>query len=205
MPYSYAKQREVTELNKWCLEIIHDVQRSLKEYFTFDIRLVGSGEKRLVTKDDKGCFDLDYDLILQRDKKDLINNPKKIKQLLIDAFKNELSKQVDGFQHVYDSTSVVKNIIRDENYIFKFDVAIMVKGDNDSYYKLVNDHRTGNYIWNQVRDSKNYMERYLAVKHAGEFNDFKARYLTLKNHHESLRDGVKSFSIFLETLNEFET
>lgn len=205
MPFSFAKQKDITELNKWCLDIIHAVQRSLREFLTFDIRLVGSGEKQLVTIDDKGHFDLDYDLILQRDKQDLINNPKKIKELFIDAFSNELNKEVDGFEHSYDSTSVVTNIIMDDKFVFKFDVAIMVKGDNDSYYKLVNDHKTGNYIWNQVKDSKNYMERYLAIKHNGNFDEFKKRYLWLKNHHEKRRDNVKSFSIFLEALNEFET
>lgn len=206
MLYTYAKQKDVTELNKWCLDIIHNVQYDLKDYFTFDIRLVGSGEKRLVTMDSNGLFDLDYNLIIQRDKQDLINDPKTIKNLFINAFKQELNEVVKGFNHVCDSTSVVKNkIIYGDRLQFNFDVAIMAKADNDSYYKLVNDHRTGNYIWNQVRDSKNYMERFLAVKHAGLFNRFKDRYLELKNFHSKRGDDVQSFSIFLETLNDFET
>ena len=48
MAYRYPPQREVTKLNKWCLDIIHEVQYDLKDYFTFDIKLIGSGEKRLV-------------------------------------------------------------------------------------------------------------------------------------------------------------
>lgn len=204
MSYIYAKQKDVTELNKWCLNVIHSVQRNLKDYFTFDIRLIGSGEKRLVTIDSNGCFDLDYNLIIQKDKQELLNNPKSIKNLFINAFDSVLSKEVKGYSHTYDSTSVVKNtIVFDNRYHFKFDVAIVVKADNDSYYKLVNDY--GNYIWNQIRDSKNYIERYLSIKQNGFFNDFKDRYLELKNHHANRRDGAKSFSIFLETLNDFET
>lgn len=72
MPYIFPPQKETTELNKWCLSIIHNVQRLLKDYFTFDIRLIGSGEKRLVTQNENECFDLDYNLIIQRDKQDLI-------------------------------------------------------------------------------------------------------------------------------------
>lgn len=206
MPYTYAKQRDVTELNKWCLDIIHNVQYDLKDYFTFDIQLVGSGEKRLVTMDSNGLFDLDYNLIIQRDKQDLINNPKTIKNLFINAFKKELDEVVEGFNHVCDSTSVVKNkIIYGNRLQFKFDVAIMVKADNDSYYKLINDKTSNNYIWNQAKDSKNYMERFLAIKHAGLFEQFKDRYLELKNIHSRRGDDVQSFSIFLETLNDFET
>ena len=206
MAYTYAKQRDVTELNKWCLDIIHNVQHDLKEYFTFDIRLVGSGEKRLVTIDSNGLFDLDYNLIIQRDKHDLINDPKAIKNLFMQAFKLELNKVVKGFNYVCDSKSVVKNeIVYDNRLQFKFDVAIMVKADNDSYYKVVNDKRSGNYIWNQIKDSKNYVERFLAIKHAGLFEQFKDRYLELKNIHSRRGDDVQSFSIFLETLNDFKT
>lgn len=206
MQYNYAKQKDVTELNKWCLDIIHNVQCGLRDYFTFDIRLVGSGEKRLVTMDSNGLFDLDYNLIIQRDKQDLINDPKTIKNLFMQAFKLELNKAVKGFNYVCDSKSVVKNeIVYDNRLQFKFDVAIMVKADNDSYYKLVNDKRSGNYIWNQIKDSKNYVERFLAIKHDGMFNDFKERYLELKNYHGKRGDEIQSFSIFLETLNEFET
>lgn len=206
MIYKYAKQKDVTEINKWCLDIVHSVQHDLKEYFTFDIRLVGSGEKRLVTMDSNGLFDLDYNLIIQRDKQDLINNPKAIKNLFIKAFKQELNKVVEDFNHVCDSTSVVKNkIIYNDKLQFKFDVAIMVKADNDSYYKLINDKTTNNYIWNQVKDSKNYMERYLAIKHAGLFEQFKDRYLEFKNVHSRRGNDVQSFSIFLETLHDFET
>ena len=206
MPYKYAPQKDATELNKWCLDIIHNVQYDLKDYFTFDIRLVGSGEKRLVTMNSNGLFDLDYNLIIQRDKQDLINDPKAIKNLFIKAFKQELDEVLEGFNHVCDSTSVVKNkIVYNKKLQFKFDVAIMVKADNDTYYRLTYDKTSKNYIWNQVRDSKNYLERFLAIKRSGVFKQFKDRYLELKNHHYNRRENIQSFSIFLETLNEFET
>ena len=42
-----------------------------------------------------------------------------------------------------------------------------------------------------------------AIKENGEWDNFKDRYLELKNMHLRRGDGVKSFSIFLEALNEF--
>lgn len=205
MPYIFPPQKEVTELNKWCLDIIHDVQYDLKDYFTFDIKLIGSGEKRLVTQNEDKCFDLDYNLIIQKDKKDLINNPKAIKQLFMQSFNEVLEDAVNGYKHVCDSTSVVTNKIVINNRLeFKFDVAILVKADNDKYYRLINDKNTGRYIWNELRGSKNYIERFSHVKHLGLFNDFKTRYLELKNMHLSRGEDIKSFSVLLETLNEFE-
>lgn len=86
---------------------------------------------------------------------------------------------------------------------FSFDVAIIVEGDDGYFYKLINDKNAGRYIWNQVKQSANYLERFKAVKENGDWMEFKRRYLELKNMHLRRQDGVKSFSIFLETLNEF--
>ena len=205
MEYKYAIQKDVTKLNLWCLDVIHDVQKIVKDYFTFDIRLIGSGEKRLVTQDENGVFDLDYDLIIQRDKKELLNNPKAIKQVFINAFNDAMRRRISNYNHVYDSTSVIRsNILLNNEISFSFDVALLVKADNDSYYRIINDKGTGNYIWNQVRGSKNYLERFQIIKQQGHWEDFKERYLYLKNFHYNRGDKVKSFSIFLETLNEFE-
>lgn len=69
MAYKFAKQSEVKELESWCMDILHAVQEEVRDYFTFDIRLIGSGDKRLVTQNSDESFDLDYNIILQRDKK----------------------------------------------------------------------------------------------------------------------------------------
>lgn len=207
MSYKYSPQKDVTELNKWCLEIIHAVQRLLKDYFTFDIRLIGSGEKRLVTQNENECFDLDYNLIIQRDKKDLINNPKAIKDLFSNALNYVLNERVDGRHKVCNSTSVLENeIIQKDQLVFKFDVAILVKADDDCYYKISVDkkHIPHRYLWNRIKNSKNYISRFSLVKQKFPFTDFKKRYLDLKNMHFDNHDQIESFSVFLEALNEFE-
>ena len=197
MSYKYPPQKEVTELNKWCLSIIYNVQRLLKDYFTFDIRLIGSGEKRLVTQNENECFDLDYNIIIQRDKQDLISNPKTIKDLFNDAFNKVLDQNVKDRHKVRNSTSVLKNeIIEKDKLVFKFDVAILVKADDDCYYKIIADknYNPPRYLWNKVKDSKNYLERFSIIKHQLEdFSVFKDRYLELKNIHLSRNDGVESF------------
>ena len=67
MAYKFAKQSEVKELESWCMDILHAVQEEVRDYFTFDIRLIVSGDKRLVTQNSDESFDLDYNIILQRD------------------------------------------------------------------------------------------------------------------------------------------
>ncbi len=74
MAYKYANQAEVKEQAMWCVNIIHQVQKELSEYFTFDFRLIGSGDRRLVTQNGEEPFDLDYNIILQRDKQLSLRN-----------------------------------------------------------------------------------------------------------------------------------
>lgn len=78
MSYHFAKIDDVKQLDCWCRSVLLDVQSEVKGYFTFDFRLIGSGERRLVTQNSKEAFDLDYSIILQKDKKGLLDNPKKI-------------------------------------------------------------------------------------------------------------------------------
>lgn len=204
MAYKFANQKQVRELTMWCMDILHEVQKNIKDYFTFDIRLIGSGDKRLVTQNNDEAFDLDYNIILQKDKKDLLDNPKQIKEIFVKRFQNVLQKYVPNYSHVCDSTSVITAKLVNKNKLsFSFDVAIIVEGDDGCFYKLINDKKTGRYIWNQVKQSANYMERFKAVKDSGKWLEFKQRYLQLKNMHLSRQEEIKSFSIFLETLNEF--
>lgn len=204
MAYRFANQSEVKELTACCMKILYAVQDEVSDYFTFDIRLIGSGDKRLVTQNSDESFDLDYNIILQKDKKGLLDNPKQIKDIFVARFNKVLKQYVSGYIHVSDSTSVVTvKIIRNNRLEFSFDVAIIVEGDDGYFYRLTHDKRTDRYIWNQVKQSANYFERFKAVKENGDWMEFKRRYLELKNMHLRRQDGVKSFSIFLETLNEF--
>lgn len=203
MAYKFAKQSDVKELEEWCMEILHAVQDEVREYFTFDIRLIGSGDKRLVTQNSDESFDLDYNIILQKDKKGLLGNPKQIKDIFVSRFNKILKEEVSNYTHVSDSTSVITaKIIRNNRIQFSFDVAIIVEGDDGYFYRLTNDKNTGRYIWNQVKQSSNYFEKFKDIKERGYWLEFKSRYLELKNMHLRRQDGVKSFSVFLETLNE---
>lgn len=202
--YKFAKQKDVRELTKWCDGIINEVQKEVKEYVTFSFNLIGSGGKKLVTQNGDEAFDLDYNLIIQKDKQGLIDDPKRLKDIIRHAFDDVLRENVAGFSGAGDSTSVLKVSITDEEKrVFSFDVAIYVEADNGYVYRLIHDKNINRYIWNQVPKSKNYEDKIQAIKENGEWDDFKERYLELKNMHLRKGDGVKSFSIFLEALNEF--
>lgn len=202
--YKFANPMEVKVLTKWCEEILHSVQNGVREYFTFDIRLIGSGDKKLVTQNENESFDLDYNIILQKDKKNLLNNPRQIKDIFVSRFNRILQPEISDFKYACDSISVITlKLVQNGRLQFSFDVAILVENNDGIFYRLTNDKRTDRYIWNEVAQSKNYLEKFHRLKTQGYWQDFKERYLELKNYHLRRNDNVKSFSVFLETLNEF--
>ncbi len=200
--YVYDKQ-ELKELKTACETIIKNVQQSwLKDYFTFQFVLIGSGSNNLITQNgENGEFDLDYNFILQKDKQGLINNPKKIKELFIKAF-NETNPDL-GFKPAENSTSVITSkLIYGNRLHFSFDVAIMCEGNNGNYLKIVHNKATEQYYWNEVRHSRNYQTKIKAIKDAGKWNDLRERYLELKNQHLSRQEDIASFSILIQAINE---
>jgi len=206
MAYVFANRQEVKEAALWCEGILKAVQTEVNDYFTFDFRLIGSGDRKLVTQNGDEPFDLDYDIILQRDKKELLNDPKRIKELFRNKLDVVLKNSIDKYKPSpsRDSTSVLTTNVRIDNRIsFSFDVAIIAENDNGHYCRITNVKDARQYIWNQLPNSNGFHEKFKAIKDAKLWNDFKAKYLKKKNEHLSRQTGVNSFSILLETINEF--
>ena len=198
-----TKNEEKRELRCACERIIKNVQQSsLREYFTFQFELIGSGSLNILTKNgETGEYDLDYNLIIQKDKQGLIDNPKKIKDLFMKAF-NEANPTL-GFKSPENSTSVITSkLIYDNRLHFSFDVAIMCEGYNGDYLKLKYNKISGLYYWNQVKDSRGYKTKIKLLKSNNLWVEAKGRYLEKKNIYLKKNEEKASFSILLEVLKE---
>ena len=198
-----TNNEEKRELRCACERIIKNVQQSsLREYFTFQFELIGSGSLNILTKNGAtGEYDLDYNLIIQKDKQGLIDNPKKIKDLFMKAF-NEANPTL-GFESPENSTSVITSkLIYDNRLHFSFDVAIMCEGYNGDYLKLKYNKISGLYYWNQVNDSRGYKTKIKVLKSNDLWVEAKKRYLEKKNMYLKKNEEKASFSILLEVLKE---
>ncbi len=209
MAYQFATKKDVKVANKWCISVLKDVQILVRDWFTFDFRLIGSGGKHLVTYNEGQPFDLDYNIIIQKDKQHLIQQPDQIKDIFFKAFQNVFCKNIKDFNRtnytkINNSKSVitVKNI-EYGNLAFSFDVAILRQHPNGDFEKIIFDKKYNRYIWNQVKDSKDLNDKVLHVKQRLGWNAVRERYLELKNDSLSNNDETKSFSIFIQVINEF--
>lgn len=105
--YKFANQKVVRALTKWCDGIINEVQKKVKEYVTFSFNHISSGGKRLVTQNGDEAFDLDFNIIIQKDKQGLVDDPKRLKDIIRHAFDIVLKEDVEEYSGTSDSTSVL--------------------------------------------------------------------------------------------------
>lgn len=65
--YKYVDRQQVQRYDRKCRTILEKLRQVLREDYGIisQISLVGSGARDLVTRNGKGSFDLDYNLILQ--------------------------------------------------------------------------------------------------------------------------------------------
>lgn len=198
--YKYVSKKEIRDIREYCEEIIKKIQKSqLKDFLTFSFYLIGSGKTNLITiNGDNGTYDLDYNLILQKDKADLFSKPQKIKEL----FSKEFDKERSNFniKKIENSSSVITLKFKDKKA--NVDIAILRKNNNGNYSKIIYDKNNNRYIWNEIKCSKNYQYNINLIKQQMCWNEVRDRYLFKKNSYLKQSKNISSFSILLETINE---
>ncbi len=198
--YNYVSKKEIRDIREYCEDIIKKIQKSqLKEFFTFSFYLIGSGKTNLITiNGDNGTYDLDYNLILQKDKADLFSKPQKIKEL----FSKEFDKERNNFniKKIENSSSVITLKFKDKKA--NVDIAILRKNNNGNYSKIIYDKNKNRYIWNEIKCSKNYQDNINSIKQQMCWKEVRDKYLFKKNSYLRQNKNISSFSILLETINE---
>ncbi len=198
--YKYVSKKEIRDIREYCEEIIKKIQKSqLKDFLTFSFYLIGSSKTNLITiNGDNGTYDLDYNLILQKDKADLFSKPQKIKEL----FSKEFDKERNNFniKKIENSSSVITLKFKDKKA--NVDIAILRKNNNGNYSKIIYDKNNNRYIWNEIKCSKNYQDNINLIKQQMCWNEVRDRYLFKKNSYLKQSKNISSFSILLETINE---
>ncbi|MBQ9899676.1 MAG: hypothetical protein IJM36_00940 [Acholeplasmatales bacterium] len=195
--YVYLKGKITKQLREYVEDIIKAVQKEIKPIFTFDCKLIGSGSSSLITINPKQpSYDLDYNIILQKDKKGLLNNPRKIKELFFNKFK----ECGNGFIDVIENSKSVITCKTTKSFdlYFSFDIAIMYEENDGFLYKIIFDKPKQAYYWNKVKNSNQFEQKFLILKRSGYFQEIKELYLNKKN----TINNKSSFSLLIEVVNE---
>lgn len=165
--------------------------------------LIGSGGHNLVTQQEDGLFDLDYNLEILSCSLS-INDIKDAVRLTFNGVLRDC-----GLSDCDDSTSSLttkKIVIRDcPQGIFSIDVGIVFRDDDGQYSRLIHDKRVQGkrFFWSITKDSSQIEEKAREIKKQGYWDAVREDYLQRKNHYLKLRDrNHPSFVCYIETIND---
>lgn len=134
--------------------LLHDVQKALKDKYKFAVRLVGSGAWGTMIENDKGEYDLDYQILLSKNspiykKNGDFPNPTEIKNDFISVFKKYLKDKED----IENSTTAITLENKDgKPYHIDF-VIIKTLPENNLIIRRNNKKETlqhNEFTWNEL-------------------------------------------------------
>ena len=169
--------------------------------------LVGSGGRNMVTQNENGPFDFDYNLNILSCPN--WNDARGIKEAVRKCF-NKVMKN-SGLSDIEDSTSSLSTgtiCFRDTpNKKFSIDLCIVTQNNNVEWERLIHE-KTGytycdRYYWNIAPNSNKYKAKTKAIKEVpGLWDVVRGQYLKIKNHYLTHNDyNHPSFIWYIEAVN----
>lgn len=206
--YEYVKESEYAPVRKELEKIIRRVQEEMKKRYgmTFQFRLIGSGNRHLITRIREGNrgYDFDYNLVILPPKDGYVYRAGAIKQNFMNAFKIALRETRYSFPK--DSTSALTIKVVDETkkiMVHSCDFAIIYYGSHDDmngYFYLRNNKKQNTYEFAFRPLRSNIDEKVHEIRETSNgWNLIRDEYLFLKNKNQDLEK--RSFSLYIEAVN----
>lgn len=205
--YEYVKKSEYAPVRKELEQIINSVQVYMRKNYglTFQFRLIGSGQRHLITRikgGNKG-YDFDYNLILSPPGDGYRYIAKVIKDDFMTALKTALQGTKYSFPQDSTSSITVKVVDKGKKKIeHSCDFAIIYYGSNDGidgYYYLRNNKPQQSYQFVFRTPNSDIDEKVREIIEDGGWPYIKEEYLLLKNINEG--NSKPSFSLYSEAVN----
>jgi len=201
--YEYVTKAELQPAKEQIEKIITDLHTSLrKEKVTFEVKLIGSGGKNLVTKVVGGNngYDFDYNFVIQKDAE---LSPKDLRLLFVrklgEIISNTNYSDVSNGKQSFTIKVVDK---KKKQIIHGCDFAIVneyIDDQNNFRQEILVQYANNLYHWEDKPISKNYSTKVSNLKANGLWNEVREEYLKIKNNN---RDGnKKSYTMYYEAVN----
>lgn len=205
--YEYVSKSEYAPVRKELEQIINRVQVYMRKNYelTFQFRLVGSGQRHLVTRIKGGNrgYDFDYNLILTPPDDGYLYRAKVIKDEFMTAFRAALQGTKYSFPQDSTSSITIKVYDRGKTKIeHSCDFAIIYYDSNDGidgYYFLRNHKPQQSYQFAFRPSNFDIDEKVQEIIADDGWADIEDEYLLLKDINEGNRKH--SFSLYAEAVN----
>ena len=210
--YHYLDDKEFeSKKRKECGEIMQGLCHILKKKYDIgaNFYLVGSGDENLITQNDNGPIDFDYNLEILSGKD--IEDCRILKETVRNAFDTVL------FARFFAMCERSKSVLRYRThcapilskYDYGIDICITRRDEHGKSHRLIyrevkygNIVLSGDYIWNEAPDREKIDRKVKTIKSLNKWDLVRTQYVNLKNmYHERNDQDHPSFICFYEAVN----
>lgn len=146
-------KKQSREAREFVKEVLNNLHNELSDKYTFAERLVGSAQWNTILKDNKGFWDIDYQLLLTSNSKEYLKNGLKNATKIKNDFFNCLNKAFKNNKNfrVENSTTAVTLINLRDKYSYDF-VIIRLFPQNKEIIRRNNKRNSSinEFTWNQL-------------------------------------------------------
>lgn len=202
----YVTKRERKVAKARALKIVRDLQEYLLPKYKIDPKLVGSGRYNAVVCDEKGVYDMDYQLILTNNCKCKTFNANVIRKDFLNAFnkiKNENEKVENSTSVITVRVSNNKGNFNAKNEQFSFDFAIIIENDDGSF--ITRRDAENHYTWNELPSKNSYIYKKFYSLEYDKQNAIIEKVINrkIKEKTKSKEKRITSSVIFMEEVNNY--
>lgn len=200
--FRYVTKAEAKPVKDELYEIIHEVQDLVRDYFTFQYKLVGSASRNMITYDQKSNIGFDFDFDLEINYDDENYTSAEIRCIMKNAIDRVAPRY--GYKYCEDSTRVltIKKVKTFTCQILHSCDFALVYNCNDGRQQYIRfNKKNNNYTWEyQGSGFKNLDRKIKWLKHNEYWGELQDYYIEKKNLNNN--PNKKSRSIFAESVNE---
>ncbi len=203
--YEFVEKDEYQPVRNILEEIIHRVQDLVRDEFTFQYQLIGSGGRHLITRIKGGNqgYDFDYNLILNGPGEGKIWKPEFARVTILNALKEAIKESPYNDPNNKTSALSIKVVDQKNSRIVHgcdFAVVYYPEDQDSHYYKYVRFNKAdSSYTWEERKLSRNVDEKRDWIDVNNHWQKLKEEYLKLKNRNSD--PNKVSFSLYHEAVH----
>ena len=198
--FSYVSKKEAAPYKNDVISLLKQVQKEVKEYFTFRFDFVGSSSRNMITCERNGNIGYDFDVNIEPNDPEEKYPASSIRRFIFEAIQKHMGKY--GYTKIENSTSVItiKAVDRNNRRIeHSCDFAIVFHCSNGQQQYIRYNKFACSYSW-EYRGNDYYIgDKLQWIKDNHLKEELRERYLIYKNRNN---DPEKhSRTILAETVN----
>ena len=199
--FKYVTKKEVAPKKKEAIELLHLVQKEVRDKFTLQYEFVGSTKRNMITCDVQSNIGYDFDINIYVNVGKRKYTAKEIKHILMNAF-NKYAKRY-RYDFCEDNTRVFTIKVKDKKnakILHSCDFAIVsnCEGSKQKYVRF--NKKSNSYTWEEQPEEFYHLPVKIEFcKDNNLWQDVKELYLYKKNTNTEKKD---SRSIFADTIHQ---